>query len=427
MTGWVLSAAFTRGAVVAAVGVVTALVAGRPSLLVLVAPLVLASGLGLRHRPRVVPRLATTGRASGIREGQAVRVSARLIDAGDVEVAVRSASRTDRVAMTPASGRVAGPLAEDGTLPELVVRPDRWGRVVLGEEQVVGLTRWAGFRWGPESRWGTTLSVLPEAPAYRSRAAVPHPVGLVGAHRSVRTGSGVEPDDVREFVLGDRVRRIHWRVSSRTGRLHVTTSPAEQDAAVVLVVDALADHGASAGPGTASSLDLSVRAAAAVAGHHLRGGDRVGLRVLGRPGLTVRPVAGRRQLRRLELTLAAVVPGDTEEDGSFRLGAPAGAVVVVLSPLLDERVSALAVAAQRRGHTVLVVDCLPPDTRPAVGPGSDPRVVEAAWRLRVLEREPVLRALDVHGCPHVSWTGPGSLDGVLLALARRGGVVRVRA
>lgn len=425
---WVPTGALGRGLLVSGTGVVLALVAGRPSLLVLVAPLVAWVGLSLRHRPRLAPRLVPGGRTAGIREGQAVRARVRVVGGDDVELAVRSAARAAHVAMTPTTGRVAGPLTGDGWMPELVVRPDRWGRVVLGEERTALHSRWGGFRWGPVARPGTQLTVLPEAAAYRSRASVPDPVGLVGAHRSARVGSGVEAGEVREFALGDRIRRIHWRTSSRTGRLHVTTALAEQDAGVLLVVDALADHGDSGGlGGAASSLDLTVRAAAALAGHHLRVGDRVGLRVLGRPALAVRPAGGRRHLRRVETALASVVPGDDERGGTLRLGASAGSVVVLLSALLDDRASAAAVAAQRSGLTVVVVDCLPADARPATAPGVDPRVVDVAWRLRLLERERVARSLDAIGCPRVHWSGPGSLDGVLGALARRGRPARVRA
>ena len=132
----------------------------------------------------------------------------------------------------------------------------------------------------------------------------------------------------------------YWPVSSRSGRLHVTAALAEQDAGVLLVVDAFADHGESGGvEGADSSLDLTVRAAAALAAHHLRGGDRVALRVLGRPGLSLPGGGGRRTLRRLEVALSSITPGDAEPPGvPLRLGAPAGSFVVVLSALLDDRV-----------------------------------------------------------------------------------------
>ena len=429
---WQPTAALARGLLVAGPVLALALVAGRPALVVLVAPLAAWAALALRHRPTVLPAVGSSTRGAGIREGQAVRATAVLRHPEDVEHVVRSAHPAPYVAMTPVSGTVGGLVSSsDGgpvTLPEVVVRPDRWGVLRLGEEQVAVDSRWGGYRWGPQPRWGTELRVLPQATAYRSRSGLPSPSGLVGAHRSARTGSGVELGDVREFAPGDRLRRIHWPVSSRSGRLHVTTTVAEQDAGVLLVVDALADHGESGGvAGPESSLDLTVRAAAALAAHHLRNGDRVALRVLGRPALSVPSGGGRRQLRRLEVALASVTPGDAEpEDAVPRLGAAAGSFVVVLSALLDDRVAALAAGGQRRGLPVVVVDCLPADAAPAAPPGVDQRVVEAAWRLRLLDRERVLSALEGAGCPTAAWRGPGSLDAVLAALTRRSRASRVR-
>ena len=157
-------------------------------------------------------------------------------------------------------------------------------------------------------------------------------------------------------------------------------------------------------------------------------GDRVALRVLGRPGLSLPSGGGRRQLRRVEVALASVAAGDAEPPGTpLRLGAAAGSFVVVLSALLDDRVAAVAAATQRRGLSVLVVDCLPPTAAPVAPQGVDARVVEAAWRLRLLDRERVLSALEGAGCPTAAWRGPGSLDGVLSALGRRARAPRVRA
>ena len=69
---------------------------------------------------------------------------------------------------------------------------------------------------------------------------------------------------------------------------------------MLLIVDALADYGAPGGvDGAASSLDVTVRAAAAIAEHYLRRGDRVALRVVGTGGENVRYGAGRRHLRRI--------------------------------------------------------------------------------------------------------------------------------
>ena len=94
---------------------------------------------------------------------------------------------------------------------------------------------------------------------------MPRPAGLVGLHRANRQGGGSEPAEVRPFRPGDRLRRINWRVSSRTGTLHVTSTWSDRDTHVLLLLDTEADIGRSDGvDGRASSLDIAVRAAAAV-------------------------------------------------------------------------------------------------------------------------------------------------------------------
>ena len=148
---------------------------------------------------------------------------------------------------------------------------------------------------------------------------------------------------------------------------------------MLLVVDALADHGASDGvDGSASSLDLAVRAAAAIAEHHIRTGDRVALRVVGRGGEQVGYGAGRRHLRRIQSTLATVRPGELRDPdaGVLQLQVTGGTVVIVMSPMLAESIGTVAATLTRRGVPIVVIDTLPPDARPDVPDGTDPVLAE---------------------------------------------------
>ena len=279
-----------------------------------------------------------------------------------------------------------------------------------------------GYRWGPVLLPGQSMSVLPSTAPLDSRAEVPQPVGLVGRHRSRRQGEGTEFAAIRPFHAGDRLRRINWRVSLRSGALHVVTTRAEQDAGVLLVVDALADHGRSAGvDGVASSLDVTVRAAAAIAEHHVRMGDRVSLRVIGASHVYAGYGAGQRHLRVLLGRLARVQAGEPRDLAPERLHlrATAGTVVIVLSPMLTDAMGTAVALLARRRLPVMVVDTLPPDVVPAAVEGTDPVIAGLAWRLRRLDREQQLARLPALGCPVVTWRGPGTLDEVMRRLARR--------
>lgn len=410
--------------VVGAAAVVAAVLGAAPVAVVLGAPFVLLAALGLLHRPGSRPDVTAHLDQTSLHEGQGTTSRLEVDDVGDVEHVARAVVRPPYVALQPPRGLAAG-LAPD--LPVVAVGPRRWGKRVLGEEQVALTTPWAGYRWGPVRLAGETVRVLPHAATFDSRTETPRPVGLVGANRSPRLGAGVEFADIRPFRPGDRLRRISWRVSVRSQELHVTTSPAEEDSGVLLVVDALGDHGRSGGlDGPASSLDQSVRAAAAVATHHLGAGDRVGLRVVGDEGGLVGYGAGRRHLRVVLDTLAGIEPGGLPDGISERLHlrVDGGSVVLVFSAMLGPAVVTATASLVQRALPVVVVDTLPPDARPLVPDGVPAEVADLAWRMRRLERDQVLAGLAGLGCPVIAWRGPGTLDDVLRRLARRAAAPR---
>lgn len=426
--GWRATSALRRALVVGSTGVGAAVVLGEPGLCVLAAPLVLAGVSGLLGRPTRTPVVTTTLDHVSLHEGQGTTSRLRLLDADDVEQVTRAVDRAPHVTCRPADGRVVR-MVGDGPLPDVELSPRRWGRRVLGNELTALTSAWAGYRWGPVVLLGSEMRVLPTTTAYDSRAEAPQPRGLVGAHRSARAGSGSEFAGIRAFEAGDRLRRINWRVSARTGRLHVTTTRAEQDAGILLAVDATTDHGHSGGvDGPASSLDLTVRAAASIAEHAIRRGDRVALRVISGQGARLPFGTGRLQLRRILGTLAAVRPIALGEgyDKRLRLEARGGTMVVLLSPMLGDHVGAAAAALLDRGVPTLVVDTLPAAPMPAANRGASPTVAELAWRMRRLERENGVRGLVARGCPVVPWHGPGTLDDVLRRLARHASQPRVR-
>ena len=383
----------------------------------LTVPILLTAVPAVARRPRSSPRVWTTVEHPSLHEGHGTAVHLNAADDGDVEQVTRVVGPEPFALVEPVGGSIAV-LSGSGT--DMVVSPQRWGTPTLGTERVALTSAWSGYRWGPVAVPGRMVRVLP-ATAYRSRAESPQPRGLVGAHRSARPGTGTELSGIRPFQPGDRLRRINWRVSARTDALHVTTTRAEQDAGLLLVLDLFAEHGTAQGlHGTASSLDLTVRAAASLAEHAVRTGDRVALRPIGGRARSVPPGAGQRHLRRLLGTLVDVRTGSSPYDdvSHLDLRAGAGTTVVVLSPLLVDAVATTAANLVRRGLPTVVIDTLPPDARPDPG-DADPVLTDLAWRMRRLEREQVLPALAAIGCPVVAWHGAGTVDDVMRRLARR--------
>jgi uncharacterized protein (DUF58 family) len=268
------------------------------------------------------------------------------------------------------------------------------------------------------------LEVLPAAPVFDAKAPMPHPQGLVGLDRSARPGEGSEFSSIREFQLGDRLRRIHWPSSLRSRTLNVTATYADHDSQVVVVADAANDIGISGGiDGSPSTLDSTVRAAAALCEHYVRRGDRVGLQVVrAQAPAYIRASTGKLHLRRMLATLALTRAGGLlvdDREAPPRLRVNPGAIVFMCSPLISQSTMQRAISLAARGLTLVVVDTLPSDI---VLTDEDDRSDEStmlAWRIRMLERQADTRAVVAAGIPVVPWRGPGSLDQVLRDVARR--------
>lgn len=423
---------------------VVALLWRRPDLLVLAAPFAAILAWGLVTRPRDLPDRRFALSHSLIREGEQVIAvadvqpveGAEILSAaltptpfveGIVSEKLRAARDSDglRKDRGCAVADAEGPTVEGFRRVLVGARATRWGVRRIGPMQVGATSAWGSFRWGPVAMEPLGLRVIPQPSAFDTSAPAPHPRGLVGQHRSARPGEGAEFATLRPFQVGDRLRRIHWPRSTRTGELHVTASYADQDTHVAVLVDAHYDLGVSGGvDGVSSSLDRSVRAAAAVSEHFLQQGDRVGLRVLSaRTPLTVPVGTGKRHGVRILDTLSRVVPSvdDQIDPRRVHLGVGEGTLVVMISALVSPDALTQAAMLAARGVSVVVVDALVDAEEGAVVPTAerDP-LARTAWRIRMLEREREIRAIQAQGVAVVPWLGPGSLDVVLRELARRG-------
>jgi uncharacterized protein (DUF58 family) len=424
---WNPTSSLGRALTVGGVGVALALAMGRPAVVVLVAPLLVAGAMGVLHRPTREPRVFASFAHHQLHEGQGMRVRLEATDVQDAEQVTRAMVPQPHLALHPVEGAL-GHLLGDGGIEPIEASPRRWGLRLIGAEKVAFTTAWGGYRWGPVALPGREVAVLPTLSHFRSGGEAPQPIGLIGAHRSRRDGDGTEFSSIRRFHAGDRLRRINWRVSLRQGDLHVQSTRAEEDAAILLIVDALADFGVSEGVGgSESSLDVTIRAAAALADQYISGGDRVSLRVLSPGGEYAGYGTGTRHLRRILILLSRIRPGVPRDVAIDQIDfrATAGTVVVVISPMLSEALATATVRLVRRGLPVIVVDPLPSGSAPSVSSRADAELAALAWRMRLLDRNHLLARLSASGCPVVPWNGPRTLEEVLRRLARRGQLPRV--
>jgi len=212
----------------------------------------------------------------------------------------------------------------------------------------------------------------------------PRETQVFAGNRVAREKSeGVEFADLRPFYPGDRIRRINWRASARRNEIWVNEYHAERNADVILVRDTFAE----ARRGAAGTLDQAVRAAATLAEEYLAHKDRVG--VVGFGGILrwLRVQSGVAQMYRIVDSLIStevmlsyawkdvdVLPART---------LPPKALVLALSPLLDERAMRALLDLRARGFDLAVVEISPlPFVEPAVTEAG-----ELAFRIWKLRRE----------------------------------------
>lgn len=427
--------ALTRAVVAGCSVALLAMLAGRPTLLLLAVPLLAWAAIArARH--------TATHQDHGV-PGPQVRTSARSLTEGSgaaIEVTTAPGLLTTvTLPLSPAAdlNPPRGSLCADGQT-RFSLLAHRWGRLEVGPMHVMVLDPLAAHRAQAELA-AAALQVIPAASVLEATTAVPTPIGISGVHLSSRRGDGTALADVREFRPGDRLARINWRVTNRTGRMHTNATYTEQDTDVLVVTDTLADIPPAPGVGThpPSSLDLTIRATTAVARHYLSIGDRVALHDLGYLIGPVRPGTGPRQLRVLVDVLSRAKRGSTGRTTTARRlrSVRTGTLVVVCSPLLAPAAIDQVSTLLALGGDVVVIDTLPPSlgspehcARSARShePPRARRFWAEAWALRRLQRERVLRELREAGVPVTRWDGPGSLAPVLLSLAQLRSAPRMR-
>ena len=389
---------------ISAFGLVAGLALGLPELVALVTPfaLVLAVGLAI-GRP---PKLHVEGGLERERtlEGDEVTFSVRMSAAGAVERLELNLALPEGLAGDgPVTLRLA---ADDERELELPVRCVRWGAYTPGEVHVRATDRLAAFAFEDVVDLRAPLKVYPR-PEQLLGILKPLETQVYTGNQVARAkGDGIEFSEIRPFVPGDRVRRINWRASARRGELVVNELHPERNADVILLLDTFSE----ARTAERGTLDLMVRAAAALAAEYLARKDRVGVVAFGGIVNWLLPATGVSQLYRIVDSLL-----DTEIALSYAWKGvnllpsrtlPPKALVIALSALLDERSTGTLLDLRARGFDLAVVEISPVPFAPPGGSAAD----ELAHRLWVHLRAATRWQYESAGVPVVDWQ-----DGVPLA------------
>jgi uncharacterized protein (DUF58 family) len=303
----------------------------------------------------------------------------------------------------------------------LALKVTRWGRRQAGLCEIILRDRWR-LDEGRAVLSLPRVDCFPRPAAQQTRVLLNRLPNRLGEHPSRTTGEGLEFGGVREYVPGDRQRRINWPATTRRGgRLQVNTFAAERSQDVLLLVDASSDAGE---PGS-SSLDLALRGAVAAARAYLRSSDRVGFITYQWGVRWLTPGHGDRHFLKIAEAILAGPPSRSREarlDRLPRSAFPPGALVLAFSPLLDQRFVETLRDLREKGHLLLVVDVL--NGEPAVGRSSISRISRRYWRM---EQEAIRFSLNQLGIGVVHWDGRQSLDLPLAPYTRRPLAARPRA
>jgi uncharacterized protein (DUF58 family) len=384
---------------------------GRPEPVILVAPLLIAALLALLVTEDPSPSVEVSLASDRMLEGEHVGLEIALRAARPVrwlELAVVLPPGLD----TPDGVRVVGLQLDPGEERRLKVPIEglRWGSYRIGEVLVRARDRFGFFGYESAIDAALALRVFPKPEALR-RAIRPAETQMYsGDEVSRRHGDGIEFADVRPYAPGDQVRRVNWRLSSRRPELHVNELHPERSTDVVILLDTFTDI---TGVDEQSSLTTAVRGANGIADHYLRRRDRVGLIAFGASIRWLVPAMGLAQGYRIVDTLldakAAVSVVWKGVDLIPARSLPPKALVIALSPLIDDRAIEGLLDLRGRGFDLAVIEIAPEGYIPAAAD----EVAATARRLWQLRREFLRDRIRRLGVPVATWSPSEPLEAVL--------------
>jgi uncharacterized protein (DUF58 family) len=396
-------------AFLAGVGLLAALVLGRAELAVLAAPfaLVLFLGLALAETPDV--RVALDLDSERQVEGEEVNASLEVrthLPVSRLELVLSLPDGLETEAPNPVL--LALDLDERREL-ELPLRCAHWGAYLVGRltARVLGSFGLLAYERSYDQR--RALKVYPRGESLDKLLRPLQTLSFSGSQTTGTRGEGIEFADLRPFAPGDRIRRINWRATARRGEPWVNETHPERNTDVVIFLDTFAE----ARSGEGSTLDLAVQAAGTLAAHYVRAKDRVGLVAFGGVLNWLTVSSGVTQLYRVldSLLDAEIFLSYAWKDIEIlpRRTLPPNALVIALSPLLDERSVRALIDLRARGFDLAVVEISPV---PFVEPGPD-ELDQLAYRLWLLRRDALRASYLRVGVPVVEWRQGDPLQAAL--------------
>ena len=189
---------------------------------------------------------------------------------------------------------------------------------------------------------------------------------ITGLHRSPFHGSSVEFAEHREYVPGDDIRHIDWKVFGRSDRFYIKQFEEETNLRVQLVLDA--SESMNYGSGAVTKLDYARTLAASLAYLILGQQDAVGTLVFDEKIRAEAPISQSRSHLQDMVSVLAQESGKDATDIGEVLGRVSDrlkrrCLIILLTDLFDEPDKILHGLRRLRhaGHDVLVLHVMDPD------------------------------------------------------------------
>jgi uncharacterized protein (DUF58 family) len=397
-------------AALGAAGLLVALVFSYPEAAVLGLPFIVAvlAALALVERPELQTTIEVD--RERLLEGETVHLAVTVNSTTDVPW-LQIAWPVPQSLVATGGGDVLGVrlVARASTTAETVLTTTRWGVVPLPRPLLRAHDGLGFFRFEGVVDFRKTLRVYPRPETLRRALSASETQILSGNELSRGRGHGIEFADIRPYEAGDRPRRINWRLSTRTGRLHINDMHPERNTDVVVFLDLHSDV-RSGGQGT---LDYAVRAAASLAEHYLARRDRVGMIGFGGVLRWLMPAMGSRQIYRI---VDALIDSEVVLSHAWRgiefippSTLPPKSLVVALTTLIDERVVDALLDLRARRYDLAIVEVMP-ESFAVQGAHEAAQLAYRIWHLDQAATRLRYRSL---GVPIVQWRPGEPLQGPL--------------
>jgi uncharacterized protein (DUF58 family) len=385
-------------------------------------PLVIYLGAAFLYGPRQTALSATRTLSAGcVSPGTAVTVKLSVVNQGpQLEELVVEDFIPSSLELVEGETRRLAPLPPGGTIELSYTVRGKRGSFAFRDVQVTASDHLGLFQKQMRLPAPAHLLIKPETLRLRPVAIRPlRTHGFAGPFPARQAGSGVNFFGVREYQLGDPLRRINWKVAARRDRTLFTNEfEQERVADVGLILDGRwqTDVQSPSGP----LFEHAIRATAGLAETFLRDGNRVGLLIYGRGREMVFPGYGKVQRERILRALAQARTGDSlaleNLDYLPTRFFPTHSQIILVSPLSPND-PAVLIRLRAHGYRLLVISPDPVDFR-AKTLKPQP-ALELAVRIAAAERVLLLRRLQRVGIQIVDWQVDQSLDHALrMALGR---------